>query len=125
MTKLLQTYFIQIIDEPTRTTMDTETLIDHVITNRPEADLEYGVITCGISDHDAVYFTRSIKQKKFKTEPRILNVRNSKRFDKEEFRRDLLDIPFSDIAASDANGLWDTWKNFFLTVLISMLHPVP
>ena len=97
--------------------MDTETLIDHVITNRPEADLEYGVITCDISDHDAVYVTRSIKQKKFKTEPRILNVRNFRRFDKEEFRRDLLDIPFSDIAASDANRLWDTWKNFFLTVL--------
>ena len=64
LTKLLQTYnFTQIIDEPTRTTIDTETLIDHVITNRPDANLEYGVITCGISDHDAVYVTMFIKQK--------------------------------------------------------------
>ena len=99
--------------------MDTETLIDHVITNRPEADLEYGVITGGVSDLDAVYVTTSIKQKKFKTDPRILKVRNFKRCDKEEFRRDLLDIPFSDVkaAASDANELWDIWKNFFLAVL--------
>ena len=55
LTKLLQTYnFTQIIDEPTRTTIDTETLIDHVITNRQDANLEYGVIRCGISDHDTV-----------------------------------------------------------------------
>ena len=47
LTKLLQTYnFTQTINEPIRTTIDTETLIDHVITNRPDADLEYGVITC-------------------------------------------------------------------------------
>ena len=95
MTKLLQTCnFTQIIDEPTRTTMDIETLIDHDITNRPETDPEYGVIACGISDHDVVYVTRSIKQKKFKSEPRILNVRNFKRFDEEEFRRHLLDTYF-------------------------------
>ena len=51
--------------------------------------------------------------------PRILKVRKFKRFDREEFRRDLLDIPFSDLkaAASDANELWDIWKNFFLAVL--------
>ena len=43
-TKLLQTYnFTQLIDEPTGTTTDTETLIDHVITNRSDANLEYGV----------------------------------------------------------------------------------
>ena len=98
LTKLLQTYnFTQIIDEPTRTTIDTETLIDHVITDRPDANLEYGVITCGISDHDAVYVTRFIKQKTTKAKPRILKVRNFKRFDKEEFRRDLLDILFCDV----------------------------
>ena len=70
LTKLLQTYnFTQIIDEPTRTTIDTETLIDHVITNRPDANLEYDVITRGISDHDhdAVYVTWFIKQKTAKT----------------------------------------------------------
>ena len=39
LTKLLQAYnFTQIIDEPTRTTMDTATLIDHVIKNRPDAN---------------------------------------------------------------------------------------
>ena len=52
-------------------------------------------------------------------------MRNFKRFDKEEFRRDLLDIPFSDVkaAASDANELWDIWKNFFLAVLNKHVPP--
>ena len=46
-------------------------------------------------------------------------MRNFKRFDEEEFQRDLLDILFSDVkaAASDANELWDIWKNFLLAVL--------
>ena len=75
--------------------------------------VEYGVITFGISDHYAVYFIRFIKRKATKTKP------NFKRFDKEEFRHDLSDIPFSDVkaAASDTNELWDIWKNFFLAVL--------
>ena len=41
LTKLLQKYnFTQIIDKPTRTMMHTETLMDNVITNRPEANLK-------------------------------------------------------------------------------------
>ena len=65
------------------------------------------------------YVTRFIKQKTTETKPRILNVRNFKRFDKEGFRRDQLDILLSDVkaAASDANELWDIWKKFFLAVL--------
>ena len=56
--KLFLTYnFTQVIDERTRTTTDTETLIDHVITNRLDANLEYGVITYDISDHDAVFMS--------------------------------------------------------------------
>ena len=46
-------------------------------------------------------------------------MRNFERFDKEEFRRDLLDISFSDVkaAASDANELWDILKKFSLAML--------
>ena len=60
-----------------------------------------------------------MKQKTTKNKPRILKVRNFERFDKEEFRRDLLDIPFSEIkaAASDANELWDILKKFSLAML--------
>ena len=40
----------QTLDEPTRTTQDTKTLMEHVTTNRPELASEGGVIPCGISD---------------------------------------------------------------------------
>ena len=59
---LFDTYSLtQIIDEPTRTTQDTKTLIDHIATNRPELASDSGVIPCGISDHDIVYMVRKTK----------------------------------------------------------------
>ena len=45
----------QIIKDPTRTTSDTQTLIDHIVTNRPK---NIGVIPCGISDHGLIYIIR-------------------------------------------------------------------
>ena len=39
----------QLITEPTRTTDNTKTLIDHAVTNRPSQMLDSGVIPCGIS----------------------------------------------------------------------------
>ena len=42
----------QIIKCPTKTTVSTKTIIDHIFTNRKVAVAECGVIACGISDHD-------------------------------------------------------------------------
>ena len=49
----------QLINEPTRTTDNTKTLIDHAVTNRPFQILDSGVIPCGISDHDIIYVLRN------------------------------------------------------------------
>ena len=43
---------VQLIKDPTRTTATTKTIIDHIITNKPEFVSESGVLSCGISDHD-------------------------------------------------------------------------
>ena len=56
----------QIIKDPTRTTSDTETLIDHIITNRLKNIAEGGVIPCRISDHDLIYITRYTRIPKIK-----------------------------------------------------------
>ena len=42
----------QMINQSTRVTSDTKTLIDHMATNRPEAISHSGVMTCGIGDYD-------------------------------------------------------------------------
>ena len=50
------------ISEPTRTTDHSKTLIDYMATNRPDCVSDQGVLPCGISDHDVVYMTRSMKK---------------------------------------------------------------
>ena len=46
----------QLIENATRTTTDTMTLIDHLATTKPQCISGKGVIPCGISDHDAIFF---------------------------------------------------------------------
>ena len=45
----------QLIKEPTRITMKSSSLIDHVVTNTPEKNSQSGVLHTGISDHSLVY----------------------------------------------------------------------
>ena len=51
----------QLINEPTRVTMTTSSLIDHVVTNTPEKISHSGVVHTGISDHSLVYAIRKIR----------------------------------------------------------------
>ena len=84
----------QLITEPTRTTDNTQTLIDHAVTNRPSQILDSGVIPCGISDRDIIYVLRNSRLAKIKKEPRVVNVRNFKRFSASDFVRELEGLPF-------------------------------
>ena len=57
--RLSMTYKLtKLIKEPTRTTSDTKTLIDHITVNRTDIVSDSGVIPCGISDYDAIYITK-------------------------------------------------------------------
>ena len=72
----------QLIEDPTRTTDSTATLIDHIITtNKPDIVRQSGVIPCGISDHDLIFMTRKARLPKLKMSPRVVNARNHKKFD--------------------------------------------
>ena len=77
--KLLTKFnLVQLIKNPTHTTATTKTIIDHIITNRSESVSKSGVLSCGISDHDAVFMTKSMRLPKLKAVPKLLNVRNYK-----------------------------------------------
>ena len=99
---------VQLIKDPTRTTATTKTIIDHIITNKPEFVSESGVLSCGISDHDVVFLTKQMRLLKLKAPPKILNVRNYKRFNLSAFRQDMRSVPFDEIKniARDANEMW-------------------
>ena len=51
----------QLIENPTRSTLRTVSLIDHILPNSKEKVRNYGVISCRISDHDSVYCTMKTK----------------------------------------------------------------
>ena len=51
----------QLINEPTRVTLTTSSLIDHVVTNTPEKISHSGVVHTGISDRSLIYAIRKIK----------------------------------------------------------------
>ena len=109
----------QLIKEPARTTSDTKTLIDHIIVNRTDMVLDSGVIPCGISDHDAIYITKNTRRPKLKFQTKTITVRNFKKFNLNEFLKELDSLPFNQIrlVSNDANKIWLMWKNLFLSAL--------
>ena len=89
--------FSQQIDEPTRTTSDTSTIINHIVTNKSTCVSESGVIHCGISDHDVTLAIRRARLPKIKNQPEIIKVRKYNKFDNEAFRNDLKNMNFDQI----------------------------
>ena len=92
----------QIINEPTRITHTSRSIIDHIVVNSPTNIAASGVIPCSIvSDHDGVYgcvnvrvcACVNVRVPRFK--PRYKYIRNTKTFDKTAFINDFQTIPFA------------------------------
>ena len=114
--KLLTKFnLVQLIKSLTRTTATTKTVIDHIITSRSESVSKSVVLSCGISDHDAVFMTKSMRLPKLKASPRLLNVRNYKKFNLKAVRKDMNNEIKK--RSRDANEMWTLWKSFFLDIL--------
>ena len=112
--------FSHIIKEANRTTADTKTNMDYIFTDKPEFVRISGVINCGISDHDAVYMIRNMRvSKPHKLPPKILNVRNFRKFDQVAFQLDIQKISTEQITfvSKDVNEIWLLWKTFCLDIL--------
>ena len=112
--------FSHIIKEATRTTADTKTKIDHIFTNKLEFVRISGVIHSGKSDHDAVHMIRNMRvSKPHKLHPKILNVRNFRKFDQVAFQLDIEKIPTEQISfvSKDVNKMWLLWNTFCLDIL--------
>ena len=78
----------QVINQPTRVTSSTSTLIDLMLTSSPENVKVHGVVdTPGISDHCLTYLSYSIKKPKFK--PKMVTRRDMRNFNTEKFLTDM------------------------------------
>ena len=71
----------QLINEPTRKTDTTESLLDHILVNTPDKISQSGVIEKGISDHEFIFCTR--KHQKIKSgQHNSIKIRSMKNYSK-------------------------------------------
>ena len=122
---ILESYqLFQLITEATRITNRSRTLIDHDITSTPEKVNFSGIIHTGISDHSLIYGIRKLNSiQNTRIMENKIEVRNMKRFNKEQFNADLLAQLWEQIVLKpDTNSMWTLWKDLFMEFWISMLQ---
>ena len=94
----------QVIDEPTRITATSSTLIDLMLTSNPENVKTHGVVdTPGISDHCLIFLAYSIKKPKFR--PKMVTRRDFRNFDIDKFKEDMSVAPWGNIEAVDDDDI--------------------
>ena len=99
-------------DQPTRVTTSSSTLIDHVISSKPETIKETKTLELGISDHMLVYV--SLKTKLRRPPPKIINARSYSKFDLNEFRKDVEKAPWSVCSVfDDMEDVYWAWGHLF------------
>ena len=111
---LLDIYDVeQLINEPTRITATSSTLIDLCLTNTPINVVKSGVIHVSISDHLLVYMIR--KAHYIRGGPRTIYARTMKNFNRELFPSDLALNHWDSIYCSqDSNEMFDVWKKMLM-----------
>ena len=83
----------QMVNQPTRVTRTSRTLIDHIVTHT-------GIIPCSIiSDHDAVF--ACINTRVARLQPRYKYIRIDKNFDENTFREDFSSVPLNIVCGLD------------------------
>ena len=109
--------FEQLINEPTRITSTTKTLIDLAFTNKPELINGSGIIHLGISDHSLIYIQRKISIPR--NNPKVIKTRQLKHYSVNNFKSDIFIHLHNGIfwdTMLDPNIMWKKWKTTFLSI---------
>ena len=80
------------INEPTRVTDKTMTLLDVVLASHPEWYVTCGNLHLGVGDHDLVNAVR--KNKLPRPNARVIEYRSMREFDNDQFLDDLSNVPW-------------------------------
>jgi hypothetical protein len=110
--------FEQMIKKATRTTKDSSTLIDIILTNNPASIITTEVLPLSISDHDMIACSRKTNNKRYK--PKTVYARNYSNYDQNALRNDLKGNDWTEFyKQSNVNAAWkilkDTLYNAFNT----------
>ena len=81
----------KLINDPTRTTSTTATLIDLFATTNPRNTFQAVVAESCLSDHDMLISVRKINN--LKEQPRVIKCRNYTKYDPKIFCSDLKKVP--------------------------------
>ena len=90
--------YTQLIKEPTRVTLSTNSLID-ILTNEPVKFATSGVSPIGCSDHSLIYVSRKLTC--LRSIPRIIESRQYKNFMPDDFVNDMALVPWDTIEQID------------------------
>lgn len=110
----------QLINQPTRITESSSTLIDLIFTNYIDRVSCSEVSHIGISDHNLVYvygkpFYSDLSSKGHS----FISYRNFRNFNRENFRNEICQQDWSFDESEDSNLVWSNWKTKFLRVVNS------
>ena len=110
---LFQSFGMQnIINTPTRITLELRNLIDLIVTTKPRLIKRKGVLPLGISNHCLTYATLSLSQKR--PPPKVINIRSFKKFQVDQFQADISAAPFHVAHIFDhKDGVLWAWNSFF------------
>ena len=100
------------IQEVTRSTISSRTVLDLIVTTTKDLISASGVFPLGISDHDLIYATIRLKNKR--PPPKFIKTRNFKKMDVEKFKHDFECTPFhiASIFEEPDDQLW-VWERLF------------
>ena len=116
---LLESYQLyQMINQPTRVTQFTSSLLDICVTSNPEHVILTDVVPLGVSDHNLIYVVRKINSNVKINSHRCIEIRNYKHFNCDKFLEEFWKQPWDLIDHEyDINLRWSLWKTLFLNVL--------
>ena len=107
----------QLIKFPTRSTLTSQTLIDHFASNKPRYIIDCGVFTTEFSDHDLIHGVRKVSSR-IHHQPKIIKSRQLKNYDPTKFRKELQQVDWeSIIELNDVNTMSLEWEKEFIHVL--------
>ena len=108
----------QIIKEPTRVTLSTSTLIDHIATTCTDNVLDSGVHKVALSDHYMVFCKRKLNAAVGGSH-KMIKTRNMKKFNHEAFIADVSRVCWENVVSksSDINVIIREWSSVFSAII--------
>ena len=120
--RLLELYNLfglhQLIESPTRETLTTTTLIDHIATTNKSNIVSSGIHKSCLSDHYLIFCVRKFRGS-CKKQHKNISTRQMKNFDQNEFINDVLGVDWRCIVRNidDINVVVNNWTKTFSLIL--------